>query len=188
VDDRGCDAMLTTGSTPLLRAAKTFDTDAMKLLLAHGARLDLPNSSGVSPIHAAAGYGSLECDIRGYGPGIPHYMTADVEEKSIETLTVLLEAGADVNAVTTGGQRGKGPGQTPLFGAAFWGWNDVITFLVSKGAKIDARDAEGRTAVDAAMGRAGGHERGSSIQVFEDTAELLRKLCSEQPGCSLPTS
>ena len=32
-NDRGCDSMLVTGATPLLRAAKTFDTAAMKLLL-----------------------------------------------------------------------------------------------------------------------------------------------------------
>lgn len=184
--DRGCDAMLVTGATPLLRAAKTFDTAAMKLLLAHGARLDLPNASGVTPVMAAAGYGSLECDIRGYGPGIPHYLTSDVEQKSIEALQVLVAAGADVNAVTTGGARGKGPGQTALFGAAFWGWNDVVAFLAENGAKIDATDAAGRTAVDAATGRAGGHERGASIQVFKDTAELLDKLCAEQAGCELP--
>jgi ankyrin repeat protein len=184
--DRGCDSLLTTGSTPLLRAAKTFDTGAMKLLIAHGARLDLPNQNGVSPIMAAAGYGSVECDIRGYGPGIPQYLTADVEQASIAALQVLVDAGADVNARTTDGTRGKGPGQTALFGAAFWGWNDVVTFLVEHGAKIDATDTEGRTAVDAAMGRAGGHERGSSIQVFNDTAELLRTLCAAQPECALP--
>jgi hypothetical protein len=57
---------------------------------------------------------------------------------------------------------------------------------VKNGAKIDAADAEGRTAVDAALGRAGGHERGSSIQVFKDTAELLHELCREQLGCALP--
>jgi ankyrin repeat protein len=187
-NDRGCDSMLVTGATPLLRAAKTFDTAAMKLLIAHGARLDLPNASGVTPVMAAAGYGSLECDIRGYGPGIPHYLTSDVEQKSIEALQVLVEAGAEVNAVTTGGGRGKGPGQTALFGAAFWGWSDVVTFLAQHGAKIDATDAEGRTAVDAAMGRAGGHERGASIQVFKDTAELLDKLCREQPECTLPSA
>ena len=186
-NDRGCDSMLVTGATPLLRAAKTFDTEAMKLLIAHGARLDLPNTSGVTPIMAAAGYGSLECDIRGHGPGIPHYVTNDVEQKSIAALQVLVDAGADVNAVTTGGGRGKGPGQTALFGAAFWGWSDVVAFLAEHGAKIDATDAEGRTAVDAAMGRAGGHERGASIQVFKDTAELLHKLCGEQPDCALPT-
>ena len=31
-DDRGCDIMLVTGTTPLLRAAKTFDTAAIELL------------------------------------------------------------------------------------------------------------------------------------------------------------
>jgi hypothetical protein len=38
------------------------------------------------------------------------------------------------------------------------------------------------------MGRAGGHERGASIQVFKDSAELLEKLCSEQADCKLPTT
>ncbi|HEY8521647.1 MAG TPA: ankyrin repeat domain-containing protein [Gammaproteobacteria bacterium] len=184
--DRGCDTMLTTGTTPLLRAAKTFDVASMRLLLAHGARLDLPNQDGVTPLMAAAGYGSVECDIRGYGPGIPHYLTPDVQQASIEALKVLIEAGADVNAATTGGgRRGRGPGQTALFGAAFWGWNDVVRFLVDNGARIDAVDAEGRTAVDAALGRAGGHERGSSILVFEETAELLKTLCRERPDCDI---
>jgi ankyrin repeat protein len=184
--DRGCDSMLTTGTTPLLRAAKTFDTAAIRALLAHGARLDLPNVSGITPIMAAAGYGSVECDIRGYGPGIPHYLTKDVEQKSIEALAALIESGANVNQRTTGAARGgRGPGQTALFGAAFWGWNDVVTYLVEHGAKIDLADTEGRTPVDAALGRAGGHERGSSVQVFDDTAELLRTLCAAQADCDL---
>ncbi|MGB7214030.1 MAG: ankyrin repeat domain-containing protein, partial [Gammaproteobacteria bacterium] len=187
-DDRGCDQLLTTGATPLLRAAKTFDVAAMRLLIAHGADLELPTDTGVTPLMAAAGYGSLECDIRGYGPGIPHYQTEDVQQKSIEALRVLIEAGANVNARTTGGARGKGPGQTALFGAAFWGWNDVVEFLVAHGAKIDATDAEGRTAIDAALGRAGGHDRGSAIVEFPQTAALLRELCAAQPGCSLPSS
>ena len=55
--DRGCDALLVTGATPLLRAAKTFDVPAMKLLIAHGARLDLPTATGVTPLMAAAGIG-----------------------------------------------------------------------------------------------------------------------------------
>lgn len=185
-DDRGCDALLTTGATALLRAAKTFDVDALRLLIAHGANLELPTDTGVTPLMAAAGYGSLECDIRGYGPGIPHYQTDDVEEKSIEAIKVMLEAGANVNAQTTGGGRGKGPGQTALFGAAFWGWNDVVAFLVQQGAVIDAVDSEGRTALDAALGRAGGHDRGSAILAFEDTAQLLRELCAAQEQCALP--
>lgn len=182
--DRGCDSMLTTGTTPLLRAAKTFDVEAIRLLLAHGARLDLPNAAGITPVLAAAGYGSVECDIRGFGPGIPHYLTPDAEQASIAALKVLLEAGADVNDRTTGGSRGRGPGQTPLFGAAFWGWNEVVTFLVASGAQIDAADAEGRTPLDAALGRAGGHERGSSVVVFEETAALLRSLCRAHRECA----
>ncbi len=182
VDDRGCDSMLTTGATPLLRAAKTFDVEAMRLLIGHGADLELPNEEGITPIMAAAGYGSLECDIRGYGPGIPHYETDDVQEASIEALAVLVEAGADINARTTGG---GDAGQTALFGAAFWGWNSVVEYLVDNGARIDVADAEGRTPVAAALGQAGGHVRGSTIEVYEDTAELLRSLCAEQGDCDL---
>jgi ankyrin repeat protein len=181
--DRGCDSLLSTGSTALLRAAKTFDVASLKLLLVHGATLDLPNENGVTPLMAAAGYGSFECDIRKYGT--PNYGSEDVEKKSIEALQVLLDAGADINRVTTSGGRGKGPGQTAMFAAAFWGWNDVVTFLAGKGAKIDIADAEGRTPVDAALGRAGGHDRGSTIMTFDDTAELLKTLCSAQAGCDL---
>jgi hypothetical protein len=181
--DRGCDRMLTTGATPLLRAAKTFSTDAMRLLIQHGAMLELPNENGTTPLMAAAGYESVECDIRGYGPGIPHYETDDVQKKSIEALKVLLEAGADINARTTGGRLGAG--QTALFGAAFWGWNDVVSYLVDAGAAIGVTDAKGRTAVDAALGRAGGHERGSSIEVHQETADLLASLCAKQTGCRL---
>ncbi len=180
--DRGCDGLLTTGATPLLRAAKTFDVPAIKLLIAHGARVDLPTDTGVTPLMAAAGYGSVECDIRAYGN---HYVADDIEEKSIAAIQVLLGAGADVNAVTTGGRRGHGPGQTALFGAAFWGWNDVVKFLAAEGAKIDAADTEHRTALDAALGHAGGHERGQSARVFEDTAETLKTLCGARADCDV---
>lgn len=180
--DRGCDRMLTTGATALLRAAKTFDVPAMKLLLEHGARWDLPNESGVTPIMAAAGYGSIECDIRVYGN---HYMSSDVQQKSIDALKVLLNAGADVNARTTGGRFGHGPGQTALFGAAFWGWNDVAKFLAEHGAKIDAKDDKGKTALDAALGRAGGHGRGQAVVVFKETAKVLESLCKASSDCDV---
>ena len=38
-NDRGLDGMLTTGSTPLLRAAKALDAPAIRVLLAKGADL-----------------------------------------------------------------------------------------------------------------------------------------------------
>jgi ankyrin repeat protein len=185
-DDRGCDNMLVTGTTPLLRAAKTFDTAAVELLIKHDANVDLPNDGGITPVMAASGVGSVECDPRGYGPGIPHYLAPDTEEKSIATLKLLLDAGANIHARTVSGRAGaRSPGRTALFGAAFWGWNDVVDYLVERGAKIAVAERGGLTPVDAAMGRAGGHGRGSTIEVFEDTAARLRELCEQQDGCDL---
>jgi ankyrin repeat protein len=185
-DDRGCDTMLVTGVTPLLRAAKTFDTEAIRLLIEHGANLDLPNDGGVTPVMAAAGVGSVECDPRGYGPGIPHYLAPDTEQRSIASLKLLLDAGARIDARTISGRAGaRSAGRTALFGAAFWGWNDVVDYLVERGAKIDVAERAGLTPVDAAMGRAGGHGRGATIEVFEDTATRLRELCERQEDCDL---
>ena len=65
--------------------------------------------------------------------------------------------------------------------AAFWGWNDVVRFLVAKGADLNARDARGNTPVDSALGKAGGNSRGGQrIDVHDDTAALLRTLMMEK--------
>ncbi len=158
----------------------------MRLLIAHGANLDLPNEGGITPAMAAAGYGSVECDPRGYGPGIPHYLTDNVQQKSIEALEVLLDAGANVNARTSAASGGsRGIGRTALFGAAFWGWTDVVEYLVSHGARIDVADTQGLTPVDAALGRAGGHGRGSTVEVYQETADRIEALCRQQDGCDL---
>ena len=66
--DRGGDSLLTVGTTPLIRAAKAGDNDAVKLLLARGAMADLPNNLGVTPLMAAAGIGWTTLDIRGAFP------------------------------------------------------------------------------------------------------------------------
>jgi ankyrin repeat protein len=187
-DDRGCDLMLVRGVTPLLRAAKTFDTTAMKLLIEHGAKVDLPNDGGITPLMAAAGLGSVECDPRGYGPGIPHYTSADVETRSIAALELLLDAGASIDARTSSSEAAaRSAGRTALFGAAFWGWTSVVDYLVERGARIDVAEANGLTPVDTALGRAGGHGRGSTIEVYEDTAKRLEELCSRRPDCHLAT-
>jgi hypothetical protein len=163
--DRGVDGMLTTGATALLRAAKAMDAPAIALLLEHGARLDIPNGAGTTPIMAAAGVDSTDADTRGW------YHTSDVQERAIASLALLLDAGGDINAA--GGRRTH----TPLHGAAFWGWNDVVRYLVSRGADVNAADPRGMTPIDAAMGRAGGNSRGGQrIDVFPETAALLEQL------------
>ena len=163
-NDRGLDGMLTTGSTPLLRAAKALDAPAIKLLLAKNADLTLTNSRGMTPTMAAAGLGSVDADTRGF------YLSEDTQQRSIESLKLLLDAGGDINAKDS-------RGLTALHEAARWGWNDVVTFLASRGADLNAKDAKGNTPVDSALGKAGGNSRGGArIDVHEDTAALLKKL------------
>ena len=73
-------------------------------------------------------------------------------------------------------------GQTPLHGAAFWGWNDLVQFLADRGARMDAKDRRGMTPLDSAMGRAGGNGFGGNrVDVHEDTAALLKKLMATAP-------
>ena len=161
-NDRGLDGMLTIGTTPLLRAAKGLDAPAIKLLLEHGAIVDLPNSQGMTPTLAASGMGSTDADTRGY------FTTSDVQDRSIASLELLLAHGGELNG------RAARFEQAPLHGAAFWGWNDVVEYLLKKGADINLKDSRGFTAVDYAMGRAGGNSRGGQrIDVHKDTADLL---------------
>jgi ankyrin repeat protein len=160
--DRGADGILTIGATPLLRAAKGLDAAAVRLLLQHGARHDIPNSRGALPIMAAAGQGSRNGDTRGW------FTTSDVQQRSIATVELLLKAGADPNA-------GADSGQSPLRGAITWGWNDVVQFLADRGADINAPDNRGFTPLDVAMGRVAGG-RGGPAPVMKETAALLEKL------------
>jgi ankyrin repeat protein len=160
--DRGVDQMLTFGTTPLLRAAKAQDAAAIKLLLEHGAIVDLPNVQGMTPTLAASGMGSVDADTRG------SYYSADIQDRAIASLELLLAHDGQVN-----GHAGRFQ-QVPLHGAAFWGWNRVVEYLLSKGAEINPADSRGFTAVDYALGRAGGNSRGGQrIDVHKDTADLL---------------
>jgi hypothetical protein len=95
-------------------------------------------------------------------------MAADVEERDIDSLELLLANGGALN-------QGEGRNlQVPLHGAAFWGWNKVVEYLLSKGANINLADNRGFTALDYAMGRAGGNSRGGQrIDVHKDTGDLL---------------
>jgi ankyrin repeat protein len=166
--DRGVDGMLNIGTTPLLRAAKGLDAPAIALLLKYGANPNLANTRGFIPIVAAAGVGSVDADTRGW------FTTEDVQQRSIASLDLLLKAGGDVNAADN-------QGKTLLIGAAFWGWNDVVKYLVDHGANLNLKDNKGNTAVEAALGKAGGNSRGGQrVDVHQDTADLLKKLIAKK--------
>ena len=159
--DRGDDTMLTAGTTPLLRAAKAADVEAMKVLLAKGANPKLATRNGVNPLMAAAGLGTKEEDTTG---------RRKTQADAIEAIKLCLDAGVDVNAVDS-------RGQTALHGAAFQGYDDVVQFLAAHGAKLDVKDRNGKTPLDSAKGLAGGVGfDGSSSQPHPTTAALIEKL------------
>lgn len=157
---RFVDDMLTTGATPLLRAAIMHDNEAMRALLAAGARVDLPNVMGVTPLMAAAGVGVRE---PGFGANrSPDFASQKIEAEIIASLEILLQAGADVNAVVRDTQsrtariarpntmvdrEGQMAHHSALHSAAGRGWAEVVAYLLEHGANPSLEDLHGRTAL-----------------------------------------
>ena len=173
---RFVDDLLTTGATPLLRAAIGHDAAAVRALLEHGALVDLPNVMGVTPLMGAAGVGISPRDRR------LNLDDGDVQTRAIATLELLIAAGADVNAritdidgrtariarISTMTER---DGQTALYGAVKFGWTRVVQFLLEHGAKTDIVDALGKSPLNAALGQTGGRDN----TVSQEIAEIIRK-------------
>lgn len=163
--DRGNDTVLGKGTTPFLRAAKAGDIDAMQALLAHGADATAVTSRGVNGLMLAAGLGTTEPDTTG------RFKT---EAQAIAAIDLALERGLDINAV-------DGRGRTAMHGAALQGYDEVVQALVDRGARLDIKDNEGFTALDTALGLAGGWGFAGDVGVVqESTAALLRTLAERR--------
>ncbi len=173
-----------TGATPFWLAAYTLDVPAMRLLLKYGADWHIPTSkvperyeeggpeitgpdrSGLPPIpmggpavtaiHAASGVG--------YGLGFAGNTHRHVPDGWLPAVKFLVEElGADVNARDHNGY-------TPLHHAASRGDNDLIRYLVSRGADVKAVSRSGQTTVDLANGPV------QRVQPFPETIALLESL------------
>ena len=116
-----------TGQTPFLRAALAGDITVMRLLLEKGADPNIATFAGTTPLMAAAGV---------------NWMTGQTfiesKEASMEAVQLCLDKGGDVNAKNS-------MGVTVVIGAANRGADDILEFLVKKGARLDVKDKEGRT-------------------------------------------
>jgi ankyrin repeat protein len=157
--DRGADAILDIGTTPLLRAARGADVAAIERLVAAGALIDLPQRDGITPLMAAVGAGASSSDTRG------KFRTA---VEALETADALLEAGAAIDQTDA-------RGRTALHYAAAAGYTDVALLLVERGANLTVADADGVTPVDAANGKLRGGRRGGGT-AYPATAEALQGL------------
>jgi uncharacterized protein len=175
------DELLTTGTTPLLRAAIGADVEAARLLLEHGALVDLPNVQGLTPLMAAAGH------VSGRNQ---RFDSQQNQARAIELIDLFLAAGADINARLADNHSltarvGRQPnavtdreGQTALYGAVKFGWANVVEHLLARGADPNVKDALGKTPLDGAMGRiSGGRENVASDEV----AALLRAAGAREP-------
>ena len=147
-----------TGSTAFWRAAQAGDVDVMKLLLARGANPNISTTEGVTPLLALSGSGFYGNDDRTAPAGRMPALQFLVEELH-----------ANVNAADTS-PRG---GMTAVHNAASRGDNEMIVYLVSKGARVDAISKTGQTTADMANGPR------QRIQPFADTVALLETLGSK---------
>jgi len=157
----GGDPQFGSGATPLMRAAKVADLAIMRDLLKHGADPRLELGNGTTAMHIVASRAGRN---------------APTEATAIEAMALLLDYGADVQAATKAGQ-------TALHAAVGRG-DDLVKFLVGRGARLDAKDSTGRTPLDVALGvpagGGGGRGRGGQPpapgQVYKTTAALLEQL------------
>ena len=153
------DASLAEGATALARASKGADLPVIRLLLDGGADATLTLKDRTTTAMIAAN-------------GTP-------EPKALEAVQLLVDHGVDVNAFNANGQ-------TILHNAAGRGANSIVQFAADRGAKLDRRDKQNRTALDVALGlggaagRRGGAARGRGAQPNEQTASLLRQLMAKK--------
>jgi ankyrin repeat protein len=98
-------------NTPLLVSLLTRQGDIARLLVAHGADVRFQMAEGFTALHEAALDGDLD------------------------TVRMLLDAGADPNVRSETGGDGGGPGVTPVEMAAKHGFDAVVALLKERGAK-----------------------------------------------------
>jgi ankyrin repeat protein len=174
-----------TGGTPFWRAAYAADVEAMKLLVAHGADPNIPttypgkveeypppdpsNSEDVSGLPAAMLGGPnitplLAASGEGYGWSFTANHHRFAQTGMLPAVKYLVDVlNADVNAPDAAGN-------TALHNAASRGDNDMIRYLISKGANVKAVNRKGQTVADMANGPM------QRIQPFPETLALLSNM------------
>jgi uncharacterized protein len=192
----GRDYISLVGATPFYLAAKNGDVELMRLLVAHGADPRLTTVQNVTPLMAAAGFGTWAGETPGPLNGTP-------EVERLEAVKLALSLGNDVNAVADFGDFPivgdpiklfasypenleklpkealgdmRWSGSTALHGAATSNQQSLIRYLVENGAKLEARNKLGWTPLMIAEGG----QFGATVKEFPDAAALIRKLMTEK--------
>jgi ankyrin repeat protein len=160
---RALDEVEFEGATPIALAAEVNNIDAIKLLVDAGGNPNIATEHGTTPLMLASGAAT---DVQ---------RARSIEERSMALITAkyLVDHGADVNAA---GQFGW----TALHSATYQGITDLMEFLVSKGANINAMDGFRQTPLSISLSvltkEAGAHRLQIPRRYRPDVAELLIKL------------
>lgn len=144
------------GATPFMLAALTADAELLRTLAGLGADTSLTNVENSTPLMAAAGLATRS-------PG----EDAGTESEVLEAIQVLLELGADINAVDKNGE-------TAMHAAAYKNLPQVVRFLAAHGARIDVwntNDKFGWTPLAIAVGY-----RFGNFKPSPDTEAAIREV------------
>jgi ankyrin repeat protein len=138
------DALDAEGRNALYHAAKNGNVKMLRLLKAEGSSLDTPDEHGQTALHSAATSGSApaveevlswgEIDVNArtdLGATALHYAA---NFSGVETVELLIDAGADVNAVW---EAEPGDEWTVLRVAALYDKPEVVQLLLKAGAEVD---------------------------------------------------
>jgi uncharacterized protein len=145
------------GQTPFLLAAAAADLDLMRMLLTGGADPHIKSKDGSTALMMASGIGRID-----------ERENSQEDASALQAAKMALMLGDDIDATNT-------RGRTALHGAAGIGANELIQFLVEKGANLNTKDRRGYTPLAIAAGLAprGGD---SASKVYEGAMALLLKL------------
>ncbi|MGH9410578.1 MAG: ankyrin repeat domain-containing protein, partial [Vicinamibacterales bacterium] len=174
------------GATAFWRAAYAGDVDGMKLLVARGADPNIPTMKPAGrPRTGDAGGNETLNDVSGLppvptgGPGVPPLLAAagagfgegfagNSHHQAPEGWLPAVQYLVDVLHVNVNARDHEG--NTALHDAAARGDNEMIQFLVSKGADPKALNRAGETTADMANSPV------SRVEPFPETIALLEKL------------
>jgi len=195
---RGADvnAKSKTGRTPLMLAALHNGSDrVVNLLLAKGADVKATDARGLTFLGAA----SAACNPRQVRIAVERGLDVNAKDSSLgftplmnaagngdaESVGVLLAHGANVNAVSAKDPVSvlNGPIDlgyyTALMLASFYGPPEIVEALLHAGAKVDAKDIRGRTALHYAVSTEAQDPRIVSLLLKAGADPEARDLTSE---------